>query len=214
MTCTRTAETSEKRQINRHATLLLVCRAVAFFNGSYEWLCQQTYFGYGYKLNTMTLRCAECECAPDECGLSRQYDNGIRSCPNCKADSCCCISIHPTEGKNHCCDDSSCKNVDLAFSGRSTSSVYPHKKAQRGFGLWRFFLYAKGLYATALGIEILCICSSRDRRKYWPVSYWFQCLGHHHCLCNGVCIGWIYDIYRYPWKISLLSSRCPRHTES
>ena len=71
-----------------------------------------------------------------------------------------CKSIHPTEKKNHCCDDSSCKSVDLAFSGRSTSSVYPHKKAQRGFGLWRFFLYAKGLYAAALGIEILCIAAA------------------------------------------------------
>ena len=108
----------------------------------------------------MAVRCAECECAPEECGLNGQCDKSIRSCPNCKADSCCCISVHLTEKGNQCCDDTSCKNADLTSSGRGTSPVFPHKKAQRGFGLWRFFLYAKGLYAAALGIEILCIAAA------------------------------------------------------
>lgn len=105
----------------------------------------------------MAVRCAECECAPEECGLSGQYDEGSRSCPNCKADFCCCISIHLTEKKNNCCDDTSCKNIELASSGRSTSPVFPYK---RGIGLWRFFHYVKGLYAAALGIEILCIAAA------------------------------------------------------
>jgi hypothetical protein len=105
----------------------------------------------------MAVRCAECECASEECGLSGQYDEGSRSCPNCKADSCCCISLHLTDKKNNCCDDTSCKNIELASSARSTSPVFPTKKAQRGIGLWRFLHYAKGLYAAALGIEILCI---------------------------------------------------------
>jgi hypothetical protein len=87
----------------------------------------------------IAVRCAECECAPEECGMNGQYDKGIRSCPNCKVDSCCCISLHLTENKNQCCDDTSCKRVDLLSSGRSTSPVFPHKKALRGFGLWRFF---------------------------------------------------------------------------
>ena len=77
------------------------------------------------------------------------------------------LSIHIAKQKR-CCNDLDCKNmVKLSSSGQSqnandfnTASSSLRKEHQENFGLRSFFLYAKGLYAAALGIEILCIATA------------------------------------------------------
>jgi hypothetical protein len=112
------------------------------------------------------VRCAECECTPTECG--KGATNGEIKCLNCnKDDSCCCLSIHVTKEKR-CCTDLDCKNIIKLSSGEhfrhvndlSTASSSLRNKHQDNFGLRLFFIYAKGLYAAALGIEILCIAAA------------------------------------------------------
>ena len=112
------------------------------------------------------VRCAECECTPTECRTSDA--NGEIKCLNCnKDDSCCCLSIHIAK-ENRCCNDLDCKNtIKLSSSGQSqnandfnTASSSLRKEHQDNFGLRSFFLYAKGLYTAALGIEILCIAAA------------------------------------------------------
>ena len=99
------------------------------------------------------VKCAECECTPAECNRKESSDNMIR-CTNCtKEDKCCCLVIHIVEDENHCCNGSSCKG----------SYVTSHMNAPCptvSSGIRSFFSYAKGLYAAALGIEILCIAAA------------------------------------------------------
>lgn len=112
------------------------------------------------------VRCAECECAPTEC--KKSDTDGEIKCLNCnKDDSCCCLSIHIVKEKR-CCNDLDCKNTIKLSSGRqsqnandfNTASSSLLKEHQGNFGLRSFFLYAKGMYAAALGIEILCITAA------------------------------------------------------
>lgn len=112
------------------------------------------------------VKCAECQCTPAECNQV-EYPANSTPCPNCKVNSCCCLAIHSIQEYDKWCNESSCSNADLVFSGRNTSngpkdatSGFTRIKTQRGFGLRQFFLYAKGLYAAALGIEILCISAA------------------------------------------------------
>lgn len=114
------------------------------------------------------VKCAECECNPTACNNSR-YSQGMLKCLNCKkdADSCCCLTIH-MEKENRCCNDSDrqnsinlypcrqSRNVDLI----NTESLPLHERNRGRIGLLSFFLYAKSLYAAALGIEILCIAAA------------------------------------------------------
>jgi hypothetical protein len=70
--------------------------------------------------------------------------------------------------EKRCCADLDCKNtIKLSSGGWSrnmndfnTASNQLRKEHQVIFGLRSFFLYAKGLYAAALGIEILCIAAA------------------------------------------------------
>ena len=110
------------------------------------------------------VRCAECECTPREC--SKSGTDSETKCSNCnKEDSCCCLSIHTTK-EERCCTDLNCKNtIKLSLGGwsRNMNDSVPsqlRKERQDIFGLRSFFLYAKGLYAAALGIEILCIAAA------------------------------------------------------
>ena len=67
-----------------------------------------------------------------------------------------------------CCNESSCGNVKVSFSDRNPRNKSINKPLtgleskgqERGQGLCSFFLCAKGLYAAALGIEILCIAAA------------------------------------------------------
>jgi hypothetical protein len=73
------------------------------------------------------LRCAECQCAPQECARENHLQ-----CKNCTREDCCCISFHQQSTKR-----------DSHFSS-----------------LFRYLGQVKGLYAAALGIEILCIAAA------------------------------------------------------
>ena len=112
----------------------------------------------------MVVKCAEWECTPVECNREELSENLIR-CSNCSEDDkCCCLAIHVIGNKNRCCNDSSCAEFDVPFSRlnpqiKPTNSIHsPQPKI--AFGIWSFFSYAKGLYAAALGIEILCIAAA------------------------------------------------------
>ncbi len=108
------------------------------------------------------IKCAECECTPTECTADSK---GLPQCLNCsRSDACCCLSIHIGDD-NECCNESTC-NSDLLYLGKEPRNFGNINKelldlgSQKGLndrGLRSFFSFAKGLYAAALGIEILCI---------------------------------------------------------
>jgi hypothetical protein len=88
----------------------------------------------------MVLVCAECQCAPEECAKNSQ---NTTQCKNCIKPICCCIDFHQdllNNTINH-------SNTHVTFYNRFSSIV-------------TFLLYAKGIYAAALGIEILCIAAA------------------------------------------------------
>lgn len=88
----------------------------------------------------MVLVCAECQCAPEEC--AKDIKN-ITRCRNCIKRICCCIDFH----HNLSNDTSHSNNHHVAFQSRFCSII-------------TFLEYAKGIYAAALGIEILCITAA------------------------------------------------------
>jgi hypothetical protein len=100
----------------------------------------------------MGLVCAECRCAPEECAkdIKRDDDNNIQ-CKNCIKPICCCIDIHLQS-----LGDCNHSNRHVSFSSRSSSS----SSSSFFSSITRFLKYAKGLYAAALGIEILCIAAA------------------------------------------------------
>jgi hypothetical protein len=86
----------------------------------------------------MGLVCAECQCAPEEC--VKDITN-LTQCKNCTKSICCCIDFH----QDLPIDTS---HSDNHFVSYSKSSIIA------------FLRYAKGIYAAAIGIEILCIAAA------------------------------------------------------
>jgi hypothetical protein len=88
----------------------------------------------------MVLVCAECQCGPAEC---TKVINNITQCKNCIKSVCCCIDFHQDLSDN-------------------TSSHFwcPSCIIFRLSSIVSFLRYAKGIYAAALGIEILCIAAA------------------------------------------------------
>jgi hypothetical protein len=87
----------------------------------------------------LVLVCAECQCAPEECSKNSQ---NITQCKNCIKPICCCIDFHQ----------------DLSnINNHSNTYVTSHNRFS---SIFTFLLYAKGIYAAALGIEILCIAAA------------------------------------------------------
>ena len=87
----------------------------------------------------MVLVYAECQCAPKECAKKGQ---NITQCKNCTKPICCCIDFHHDLSNNTSHSDN---RVTIYFRLSSIIS---------------FFGYAKGIYAAALGIEILYIAGA------------------------------------------------------
>lgn len=113
------------------------------------------------------VKCAECECTPSDC-TTNEYSKGLQRCVHCRRyDACCCLSIHFRKEKE-CCNDPTCGNSGLPYSDQHPRSIgtinkkplHLHTEELKGRGLRSFFFYAKGLYAAALGIEILCIAAA------------------------------------------------------
>jgi len=88
----------------------------------------------------MVLVCAECRCAPAECSNDNQI---ITQCRNCIKPVCCCLGFHQGLFDNA----SRRSNNHVTYFSRFSSIV-------------TFLRYAKGIYAAALGIEILCITAA------------------------------------------------------
>jgi hypothetical protein len=82
--------------------------------------------------------CAECQCAPEEC--AKDISN-FTQCKNCTKGICCCIDFHQDLP-----NDTS--HSDNHFVSYSKSSIIT------------FLGCIKGIYAVALGIEILCISAA------------------------------------------------------
>jgi hypothetical protein len=83
--------------------------------------------------------CAECQCGPEECTRYRDSNN-IAHCKYCTKQICCCTDFH----HNLLNDTSHHPSIYVKFYSRFSS-------------IFTFVGYVKGIYAAALGIEILCI---------------------------------------------------------
>lgn len=71
------------------------------------------------------------KCAECLCAPQECSDKSASKCPNCTKEICCCITIH----------------------ARQRKELLPSS-------LFQFLLHAKGMYAAALGLEILCITAA------------------------------------------------------
>lgn len=87
----------------------------------------------------MVLVCAECQCAPAECA---KYNKNNIQCKNCIKSVCCCIDFH-----HDLSDNASHFDNHVPFYSIFSSLI-------------TFLVYVKGIYAAALGIEILCIAAA------------------------------------------------------
>jgi hypothetical protein len=105
----------------------------------------------------MVLVCAECQCAPSECA---KVINNITQCKNCIKQVCCCIDFH----QNLSYYANSHSNTHVTFIFRLSSIV-------------SFLRYAKGIYAAALGIEILCITAAEIGENSGLYLFGFSPLG-------------------------------------
>jgi hypothetical protein len=112
----------------------------------------------------MSIKCAECQCVPEEC----LNISASQCCPNCTKEICCCTVIHhnfTTSMKLPRMDDDGggscsygvCKNDD--DSNTTTSKLRTTTNGKSSI-ICEFFRHVKSLYAAALGIEILCIAAA------------------------------------------------------
>jgi hypothetical protein len=104
------------------------------------------------------LVCAECQCAPEECSKRRDINN-LAQCKNCTKQICCCIDLH----QSLMCDTNR-PSAYVTFYSRFSS-------------IFAFFGYSKGIYAAALGIEILCIAAAEIGENTGLYLYGFNPLG-------------------------------------
>jgi hypothetical protein len=101
----------------------------------------------------MSLRCAECRCAPYEC-IREDISNNNR-CRNCTKDICCCLNIH-----------------------QWLNSINHLKRSKSPpFSVSRFLRHVKGFYAAALGIEILCIAAAEIGENSGLYMFGFNPMG-------------------------------------
>jgi hypothetical protein len=104
------------------------------------------------------LVCAECQCAQEECARYRDINN-IAQCKNCTKQICCCIEFHHNSS-----DDTSHPSAHVTLYSKFSS-------------IFIFFGYVKGIYAAALGIEILCIAAAEIGENAGLFLYGFNPLG-------------------------------------
>jgi hypothetical protein len=102
----------------------------------------------------MSIKCAECQCAPQDCFKMEPSQR----CISCTKEVCCCTTIHCAKrslsiakqaiNDDDCCASGDCKEHDT------------EQKTVQASGLRGFLKHAKALFAAALGIEILCITAA------------------------------------------------------
>jgi hypothetical protein len=101
----------------------------------------------------MILRCAECQCTPNEC---TQKDIINSQCKNCTRNICCCTDIHQS----------------------SIQSINHFKKSRLAhIPAVQFLRHVKGLLAAAIGIEILCIGSAEIGENTGLYIFGFNAFG-------------------------------------
>src|SRR5215204_2599638 len=118
----------------------------------------------------MELKCAECQCAPEECAGQEPY-----RCGNCTKPTCCCIGFH-------------------SKSVRQPSSII------------QYFGYVKGLYAAALGIEILCIAAAEIGENTGLYLFGFNPLGIAIAYAMGYSLAGFTTFITILGRYNLLSS--------
>jgi hypothetical protein len=132
----------------------------------------------------ISFRCAECQCIEQDC-----IKVDIGSCILCTKDVCCCANIHPslkkplalakiitTHESDYCCASGSCLNNnkdDDALQPNLTTTSLPSSSS----GLSHFLRKVKGLYAAALGIEILCIAAAEIGENTGLYLFGFNLVG-------------------------------------
>ncbi|MGH9979718.1 MAG: hypothetical protein ACRD8Z_28335 [Nitrososphaeraceae archaeon] len=158
----------------------------------------------------MVVKCAECECTPTICNR-KESPRSTTSCDNCtNKGECCCLAIHVTGVKDQCCNDPSCTRIEVHFSGlnpqtKPTISIQS-PQPERGFGIRSFLFYAKGLYAAALGIEILCIAAAEIGENTSLYLFGFN--------AGGIAIGYVmgYALAGFTTFITILGRYGNKHT--
>ena len=129
----------------------------------------------------MKSKCAECLCAPQDCNAISDYV----LCVICiKGTECCCILIHTgsrKDRKNHFPTnaDLAIKDDDCCQEETCDDNPLPAKKVflPKFSSITLFFKNAKGLYAAALGIEILCISAAEIGENLGLYIFGFNIVG-------------------------------------
>ena len=131
----------------------------------------------------MSIKCAECQCAPREC-----TDVGANQiCRNCTKQACCCTVIHHNYSTgmklsvmddDYCCSNGMCNNNS---SNNSTAEISTKS-------LYQFFRYVKNSYTAALGIEILCIAAAEIGENAGLYILGFNRIGIPIAYVTGYCL--------------------------
>ena len=128
----------------------------------------------------MKSKCAECLCVSEYCNTVSDFTY----CTFCTKDTeCCCISIHTGSSKikkkyfakntnltvkdDDCCLEETC-------NANESDKNNPIRKSP---GFFQFFKNVKGLYAAALGIEILCISAAEIGENLGLYFFGFNIIG-------------------------------------
>ena len=123
----------------------------------------------------------------------------VERCILCTRDVCCCVTIHDrkpslkkplalakgiemTREPDNCCILRSCKNNNdnktLHRNLATTSLSYSSSSSSTSLsGLSQFLRHVKGLYAAALGIEILCISAAEIGENTGLYLFGFNLIG-------------------------------------
>ena len=154
---------------------------------------------------TMSVKCAECQCAPEEC-----LDVvASQRCSNCTKETCCCTVIHHNYarrmrfslmGNDDCCSRGVCNND----SGNNAVEELGTKNRK---SIYEFFRHVKSLYAAALGIEIVCIAAAEIGENTGLYVLGFNHIGIPFAYAMGYCLATfttfvtILGRYRYGTRI-------------
>ena len=136
-------------------------------------------------VHRMEIRCAECKCIQQDCIMV-----DVQNCSLCTRDVCCCANVHShnsslkkplamnrmvttSKPDDDCCASGSCR--------RSNDSVLQPNQTRLSLssssGLSQFLRHVKGLYAAALGIEILCIAAAEIGENTGLYLFGFNLIG-------------------------------------
>src|ERR1041385_8553147 len=158
------------------------------------------------------MKCAECRCAPKECGDV----NASQRCQNCTKQTCCCAVIHHCYAINmrislmtgdDCCSKGACNN-DI----RNNATAELRTKNKKS--IYEFFGHVKSLNAAALGIEILCIAAAEIGENTALYILGFNHLGIliaytiGYCLATFTTFATILGRYKYGSSNSNIDSCC------